>query len=548
MSRPARRVNGHASPSAQPALVHCAVYCRKSTEEGLDRDINSLTVQRHACEEYVRGRAAEGWRLVAETYDDGGWSGATVNRPAFQHLLADIDAGRVSCVVVHRVDRLSRSLLDFARLMHFFQERGVAFVSVTQNFSTADPVGRLTLNLLATFAEFEREMISARTRDKIAASRARGRWTGGTPILGFDVRDGRLVVNEDEAARVREIFRLYEECRSLIRVVEEVSCRGWTGKGWNKADGSARGGRPFDKSTLRRVLVNPLYAGKIRCNGSLVAGEHGALVDEAIWSRVQTRLRHNGSGGYQGERENSDALLKGLLRCARCGCAMTPTYTVKGNRRFRYYVCQSIAKKGAHACPTGRVAAAEVERQVIDRIRAIGRDPDLVAETVRQVRQQRDQLLARLAAEEKSLRRDLRGRKATARRLVAARVNSREAGQAAVDQLAQGRARGAKVEARLAVIPDEFSSTKRLTLEEADVRGALEAFGPVWDALLSAERARILRLVVEVVQVGPDEELVIRFRHNGFQTLATAHPDSGGEQDASPQPEHSLSVDTPILR
>ncbi len=525
MSRPARRPNGSVAPSAQPAVIHCAIYTRKSTEEGLDRDINSLSVQRQACEEYVRSRSSEGWRVVAETYDDGGWSGATVNRPAFQRLLADVEASRVGCVVVHRVDRLSRSLLDFARLMHFFQERGVAFVSVTQNFSTADPVGRLTLNLLATFAEFEREMISARTRDKIAASRQRGRWTGGTPILGYDLRDGRLVVNKEEAARVREIFRLYEEHHSLTRVVEEVACRGWAGKAWIRPDGGARGGRPFDKATLRRVLVNPLYAGKIRCNGSLVAGEHGALVDEAIWSRVQTRLRHNGSGGYQGERENSDALLKGLLRCARCGCAMTPTYAVKGKRRYRYYVCQSIAKKGAHACPSGRVAAHDVEQQVVEQIRAIGKDPELVAETVRQARQQRDELLASLAAEEKGLRRELRGMKAAMRRLGVVVAKGGHAGQNAAARLSEVGARVAAIEARLVAIPGEIGAAKRLTFQDADVRGALEAFGPLWDALWGAERLRILGLLAENIEFdGRDGSVAVRLRSDGFTRLSLPRP------------------------
>ena len=381
------RTNGHADAVRVPTQVRCAIYVRKSTDVDEEQAFNSLDAQRLACEDYVRARVSEKWAVLPEHYTDGGWSGATVKRPAFQRLLTSIEAREVDCVVVHRVDRLSRSLLDFARLMAFFQEHGVSFVSVTQNFSTADPVGRLTLNLLATFSEFEREMIVARTRDKVAAARRQGRWTGGVPVLGYDVdpRGGRIHLNETEAVRVREIFALYLRERSLTRVVEELGARGWTAKTWIRRDGMLRNGSGFDKPSLLRLLRNPLYAGKVHHRGSLHPGEHEAILDEPTWNQVQAILQRNGLAGYQGPHATHDALLKGLLFCALCGSAMTPSYTSKAGRRYRYYRCLATIKKGAHACSTGAVSALDVERQVLERIREIGRDPALMAETVRRI-------------------------------------------------------------------------------------------------------------------------------------------------------------------
>jgi site-specific DNA recombinase len=518
MSRPARRVNG--SPAAQPAVTRCAIYTRKSTEEGLDRDINSLSVQRQACEEYVRTRASEGWLVVPEVYDDGGWSGATVKRPGFQRLLADVEAGRVNCVVVHRVDRLSRSLLDFARLMAFFQENGVAFVSVTQNFSTADPVGRLTLNLLATFAEFEREMISARTKDKIAASRRRGRWTGGRVPLGYDLKDGRLVVNEAEAVAVREIFDVYDETSSLTGAVEKLGRCGLAMKAGTQQNGSERSGRSFDKPSLLRVLRNPTYAGLTRCNGSLTQGEHEAIVPGETWQRVQVRLTRNGSAGYQGERENHNALLKGLLHCAQCGSAMTPTYTMKRNTRYRYYRCITTIKKGAHACPSRAVPAHEIERRVVDRIRTIGRDPELLAGTIEQVRRQRDELIVRLEAERHELSRVLRAKKASLRR-----AKGQTNGESSDPSYGEIDARIREITARLEAIPDENKAARRTTIDEDGIRSALEAFGPVWESLWPAERSRTLKLLIESIDYdGRDEELEIRFRQDRIGSLSDVEP------------------------
>ncbi len=252
---------------ARCPIIRCAIYSRKSSEEGLQREFNSLDAQREAAEAYIASQKAEGWVALPDRYDDGGYTGGNMERPALRRLLADIDAGKVDCIVVYKVDRLSRSLMDFARIMETFERHKVSFVSVTQHFNTTHSMGRLTLNILLSFAQFEREIIGERIRDKIAASRRKGQWTGGTPILGYDVDRSnggpKLVVNPAEASRVRQIFELYLELGTLLAVVAELDRRGWRSKVWSTRGGKRRGGLPIDKCRLHALVTNVLYVGKV---------------------------------------------------------------------------------------------------------------------------------------------------------------------------------------------------------------------------------------------------------------------------------------------
>jgi len=293
--------------------VRCAIYARKSTDEGLDSDFNSLDNQRERAEAYIHSQAD--WVALPERYDDGGYSGATTERPALQRLLADMEAGRVDCVVVYRTDRLSRSILDFLRLLERIEAAGVAYVSVTESFSTRTPAGRLMLHLLLSFAEYERELVSERTRHKIAGAKRKGRWCGGTPILGYDIdpAGGRLVINEPEAERVRGIFQLYLRHDGLIPTVKEVNQRGWTSKRWVSRKGVHHGGTPFLKNTLHHMLTNATYAGKVRYQGDVYDGEHDAIIDEELWKKVQAKLKTNGNGG-NGHRNKHGAMLRGRKR------------------------------------------------------------------------------------------------------------------------------------------------------------------------------------------------------------------------------------------
>jgi site-specific DNA recombinase len=357
-----------ASLGTPPPLQRCAVYTRKSSEEGLDKEFTSLDAQRESAEAFIR---SQHWTCLQTRYDDGGFTGGNMERPALKRLLADIARGQIDCVVVYKVDRLSRSLLDFARMMEAFEKHGVSFVSVTQQFNTATSMGRLVLNVLLSFAQFEREIISERTRDKIAAARRKGKWAGGWPLLGYDVdpRGFKLVVNEEEAAQVREIFELYLEHQGLIPVVEELARRGWKTKRWQTRKGRERGGQPFTKTSLHHLLTNVVYLGKVKHKKEAYRGEHTAIVPLGLWRQVQVLLRTHGQVRNRSDRQPSGAWLRGLLYCRSCGLRMTPTHSRKGSRRYGYYACLKALKQGRRACPSGWVPAAEIEQVVIGRLR-----------------------------------------------------------------------------------------------------------------------------------------------------------------------------------
>jgi len=351
--------------------IRCAIYTRKSTEEGLDQDFNSLHAQREAAEAYIKSQKHLGWTLVSNPYDDGGFTGGNLDRPALRQLLEDIEARHIDCVVVYKVDRLSRSLLDFARLVDRFDQRSVSFVSVTQQFNTTTSLGRLTLNILLSFAQFEREIISERTSDKMSAARRKGKWIGGTPVLGYDVdpKGGRLMVNEKESRRVRDVFALFVQSHSLSVVVTELARRRWKTKSWKSQNGTAHAGRAFAKASLRRLLTNAVYAGMVEHRGEMYSGEHDAIVEPSVWQEVNAGLRAGRRTGKGALRTPQNALLAGLLLCRSCQRPMIPTYTAKPGRRYRYYVCRTVRQKGWSSCPTKSVPARMIEDAVLDQLK-----------------------------------------------------------------------------------------------------------------------------------------------------------------------------------
>jgi DNA invertase Pin-like site-specific DNA recombinase len=356
-----------------PASVsrkRCAVYTRKSTEEGLDREFNTLDAQREACEAYIASQRAEGWTLVPDRYDDGGSSGGSLDRPALKRLLADIERGLVDVVVVYKIDRLSRSLMDFAKLVEVFDAHEVTFVSVTQSFNTTTSMGRLTLNILLSFAQFEREVIGERIRDKVAASKARGMWMGGKVPLGYNVRDRKLVVNEAEAMRVRRVFELFAETGSGIETVRRCRAEGIT----------TRSGRLIDKGDVYKVLHLRTYVGEVAHRGNVYPGEHAAIVSRALWDRVHTLLQVSPRARTQANRPQSPALLKGLL-FGTDGRALSPTHSRKNGRLYRYYVAQRALKGEADDGIVRRVSAAQIEAAVMTQLRALLRQPEVVVGT-----------------------------------------------------------------------------------------------------------------------------------------------------------------------
>jgi site-specific DNA recombinase len=514
------KTNG--KPRPQAPLVRCAVYTRKSTEEGLDLAFNSLDAQRESAEAFVASQRHEGWACLPQRYDDGGFTGGNLDRPALRRLLADIEAGRVDCVVVYKVDRLSRSLLDFARLMESFEKHRVAFVSVTQQFNTGSSMGRLVLNVLLSFAQFEREIISERTRDKIAATRRKGKWSGGRPVLGYDVDRERLclVVNEEEAARVRAIFALYLKHEALLPVVRELERRGWRNKRWTTRAGEDRGGERFTKTGLHRLLTNVLYAGRVGYKGETHPGEHPAIVEPAVWERVQAVLRQNARTGGARVRNRFGALLKGLLRCVPCGCAMVPTHTTrKGNKRYRYYVCAGAQKRGWHTCPSKAVPAGEIERFVVDQIRCIGRDPALRDAALREASRQGEERRAELEAEQRGLEKDL-ARWHQELQQAAAEVRPGSDSSAALARLADVQERIARTQARADEIRGQIESLCRDALDEGRAAAALAAFDPVWEALTPKEQSRLLELLVQRVDYdGARGKVAVVFHATGIQAL-----------------------------
>jgi site-specific DNA recombinase len=504
---------------ATPTVVRAAVYTRKSTDEGLDSDFNSLDAQREAAESYIASQKAEGWVCLPERYDDGGFSGASTNRPALQRLLADMDAGAFDVLIVYRTDRLSRSILDFLRLLERVEKAGVAYVSVTEAFSTGTPAGRLMMHLLLSFAQYEREVISERTRDKVHAARRRGRFTGSTPPMGYDLppEGRRLVVNPEEAERVREIFDLYLRRGSLIPTTAELNRRGWTTKAWTSKKGRTCGGTQFCKTSLHSLLTNATVAGLVRFGGELYPGEHEAVVDPDVWKRVQDRLKANGNGdGRSTRRSQRPALLHGLLHCARCECPMTFTYTTKKSRRYAYYKCATALKQGAEACPTEALPAKEIEDYVVRELGAIGRDEAVVAETVAQARELADVEVGRLESEQAELE----------KALCALGESTREVATAAPSgpnalRLTDLQAEIATAQARMAEIHKELDEATASHLDEADLRAALADFDGLWADMTPAERARTLHALVErVAYDGQAETVAITFRPVGIRALA----------------------------
>ena len=358
--------------------IRCAIYTRKSSEEGLEQGFNSLDAQREACAAYILSQASEGWTLIPENFDDGGLSGGSLERPALQRLLADVAAGKIDIIVVYKVDRLTRSLLDFAKLVEAFDKAGTSFVSVTQSFNTTTSMGRLTLNMLLSFAQFEREVTAERIRDKIAASKAKGMWMGGTPPLGYRPNGRSLSIVEEHAEIVRDIYRRYRALGKVSLVAAELERDGVQTPERVSGSGRKFGRRPFSKGNLYFILKNPIYFGEIRHRGETYPGQHSAIVDQEIWNEVQERLKVNLRGERRARAANASPLAGILFDGA--GEALIPVHACKGKVRYRYYVSRALQHGGASDGRKGiRVPAGELENHVAEIIARALDDPTTVA-------------------------------------------------------------------------------------------------------------------------------------------------------------------------
>ena len=439
--------------NTRPAVTpkrRCAVYTRKSTDEGLDQEYNSLEAQRDSALAFISSQRHEGWIAIDDGYDDGGFSGGNINRPALKRLLADVEDGRIDVVVVYKIDRLSRSLGDFAKIVDLFDAHGVTFVSVTQQFNTTTSMGRLTLNILLSFAQFEREVTGERIRDKLAASKAKGMWMGGVPPLGYDVQDRKLVINEPEAMLVRDIFTRYAEHGSAAQLVRELQIEGHTTKAWVTQGGRHRVGKTIDQQYLFAMMRNRLYLGEISNHGQSYPGQHQAIISRELWDAVHAIIEKRKMGPRVKHTENP-ALLTGLLY-APDGQRLLPSHTTKKNgRRYRYYVPYLEKRRGAGASTQagrrsmGPLPAAEIERAVLTQVHQVLQAPEMI----------------------------------------------------------------------IAVWQASMASQERAAMDEPSIVVAMRQISAVWEHLFPAEQNRIMRLLIERVQLR-DDGMDILWRDDGW--------------------------------
>jgi site-specific DNA recombinase len=525
----ARRRNGKASEPT-PERVRCAIYTRKSTDKGLEQSFNSLDAQREACERYIANQSYQGWFALDTRYDDGGFTGANTERPAFQRLLDDVDAGLVDVILVYKVDRLSRSLVDFSQVIARLDEKGVAFVSVTQNFSTADAMGRLTRNMLISFAEFEREMIAERTRDKIAASRRKGKWTGGAIPLGYDVRDRKLIINRRESTLVRLIFERYLVLQSTMKLMRELNEAGHRTKVRKRRDGTKGHGAVWSSSAVVRVLRNPIFAGLMPLGDETFEGEHKGLIDREIFDEVGRIMDGHTPAHAATHGRNPAYILRGVLYCGCCGMHFTPASTRKKGREYRYYRCTTRDKGGAKACDGRSLPADAIEGFVVDKLgEEVGRG-DLAAgvydalqarisrklEVLGAIRQRLPREIADLAAEGKKLVSGLKGAGSPGDRVLEARIDEVGAGLEAA-------------ELRLAGVEREIAKLEAARATQAWVSAVLKDFDAIWNVMTDENRGRLVRALVARVEV--DEP-------SGDINITLAGPRAGLPGDDADQDEH----------
>ena len=369
----------------QKKIVRCAIYTRKSTEEGLDMDYNTLDAQREAGEKYVEAMKHEGWRIIPDLYDDGGFSGGNMDRPGLKKLIEDIKAGRIDTVVVYKVDRLTRSLADFAKLVEVFDAYGTSFVSVTQHFNTQDSMGRLTLNILLSFAQFEREVTGERIRDKFAASKKKGMWMGGPPPLGYDVVDRKLIINPVEAEQVKYIFETYVLLGgSVSLVLKKLNDEGYKTKSYTSRTGQRRGGHKYGTATVKTILRNRLYIAEVHHKGTYYPGQHRPIISMELFNKAQEVLAEKATvKSKRTYAARSKSLLKGIIVCGGCHGAMSPTYTKKKNKCYEYYVTNSYRQHSCGECPVSRIPAGEIDAIIKGQLKAIFASPKILVEVWR---------------------------------------------------------------------------------------------------------------------------------------------------------------------
>ena len=501
--------------------MRCAIYCRVSTPGQLNGSFTSLDSQKGYCEAFVKSQAGKGWHCVPDEYADPGFSGTTLDRPGLKKLLADVDNGKIDTVVVYRFDRISRNTRDFHNLIDHLEQRDVSFVSVSEQVNTSEPSGQVMRSIMMSFAQFERDVIAQRTRDKISAAKRQGRWCGGHTPLGYQVLEsgGGLSINPNESTTVAAIFDLYLKLQSLRAVAEELNRRGWLTKKQVTKTGSVWGGKPWTKTIIHNHITNPLYVGLVRHNGETYDGQHKAIISKRIWNKVQALLKANCRNGGASTKNKHGHLLRGILYCNSCDAVMNPTASKRGDRIYRYMVCSAAAQKGWHSCPTPSVSAPAIEEFVRKNIAVIGSDPKLQQETVKQVRKAMKTGRPALRSERKRLQTQRTKAQAEIDHLVSALASGRS--QSVTGRLNEVEGLVATMDRRIAEIDLELASTKAGALDEGRLTSAMKQFTPIWDLLFPMEQERLIQLIVDRVEFsGKGADVAISYRPTGLMALA----------------------------
>ncbi|MBC8213592.1 MAG: recombinase family protein [Candidatus Marinimicrobia bacterium] len=501
--------------------VRCAIYTRKSTEDGLEQDYNTLDAQWDSCENYIKSQASRGWEVIPTHYDDGGFTGANTERPSFNRLITDVKTGLIDTVIVYKVDRLSRSLADFANMMELFDKHKVAFVSVTQYFDTSSSIGRMTLNILITFAQFEREMISERIRDKISSSRQKGKYMGGQRVLGYDVVEKKLVINENEKYQIQKIYDFYLNNRSINEIVDTINNWGWTTKQWKTKPGHLAGGKPFSKSLLYTILKNPLYIGKIRHHNKIYDGEHEGIISQEIYDKVQLLMKKNKVNQTNTNRKRIASMLRGILFCSSCGSKMIKTYTKTKIKKYTYYTCLNAIKNGKNKCVNKSVPSAKLDEFVVNHIREIASNPEFLNGFIEAFSKQKELDLVNIKTELKTLTVKLASYQIERDRMAL------DNNLTHIEALTRTNEQLEKVTNRIKYLETKRNILMNTDLNAGEVTVTLNKFFPIWDTLTLNEQNRILdKLFNQIIWDGKSENLDFHYSPLGIKLLENEQEDN----------------------
>lgn len=507
---------------AAPGTVRVAIYARQSIDEG-DVEFRSVDAQRDGVEAYVASQRSEGWKALPENYNDAGYSGGDLNRPGFKRLMSDVEAGRIDVIAVHRIDRLSRSLADFVSLLAKFERHAVTFVSVTQAFNTSTSAGRLMLNVLASFAEFERATISERTKDKMLATRKRGMWAGGNVPLGYDLKDKKLVVNEDEAEQVRAIYRLYLERGSLLATVDELNTRGWRTKSWVGRRGKRVASYVYSVESLRQLLSRVVYIGLVRSGKTTYPGLHERIVDQDLWDAVQAQKRKLRPSARNLGRNKYGALLKGLITCGLCGSTMDHAVSGSDSRRYQYYGCNYSRRMGRRQCAGRPVPVRQIDEFVVERVRAMGRDPRLLRATAAAARAELEGRVVELEAEVRRQEQERRRARDERTNLVNAVAGGGPGSATLMARVGELDERLSTIDGQLRDAREKIAKASTGSIDEEALAKAMADFDGVWSELFAREKQRVLSLLIEKITFASDTgDLSITFRTTALTGLGGA--------------------------